>query len=273
MDSRLALGIRALAREKRSNDPLTAAVDQAARTQLRSDAVNDVRNLALMTLGVGAAGRGVVGLMNMLRRHKPSPRLQGPTELPLPLPYQAEEDQPQLKVASITTKTALPGYGPAMMLTGMAGLGLGWKGADMVLDTMRKKEREQELAAARKEFHDALLHQYDAPLSTGSSTAALQKTAAAAIGGELDQLFDRVVDGIEKTATMADWGGHAANTYGTYAGLAALLAGAWAYDKANKRSRRSVLESALKKRQRKQFDQSPTEIFAVPEPATTVPGM
>lgn len=244
------------------NDAVAAAVEQAASNQLRADAFRDMGNLALAGAGAGLAGRGVVGLLNLLRGPRPQKRLAGPAELPLPLPYKPDEEE---KVAGVTQKTALPYYGPGMLLAGLAGVGLGWKGADMVLDSRRKAEREKELEAARSQFHDALLSQYDAPLAQGEMTAKV--AADRELGRELDALFAT----FEKTATLADWGGTAAGAYGTYATLAALLGGTWAYDKAQKRSRRSVLESALKKRQRNQFAQSPTEIYAVPEPVATVP--
>lgn len=265
MDKQTASSILNTVRSKQAaDDPFTTAVDQAASTQMHADALRDMRNLAVLGAGAGIAGRGVVGLLNLLKGQRPTTkRLAGPTELPLPLPYRAEEDEQQ-KVAGFTDKTSLPYYGPGMMLAGLAGAGLGWKGADMLLDSRRKAEREKELEEARSQFHDAMLSQYDAPLSVGSSSARLEKAAAdKELGRELDQLFSM----FEKTATWADMGGKALGAYGTYASLAALLGGTWAYDKAKRRSRRSVLESALKKRQREQFAQSPTEIYAVPEPA------
>lgn len=256
---------------KLANDPLTDAIDQVAATQMKADAFKDMRNLALLGAGAGVAGRGVVGLINLLKGPRPSTtRLQGPTELPLPLPYRDEKE----KVAGITEKTSLPYYGPGMMMAGLAGAGLGWKGADMLLDSRRKREREQQLEAARSEFHDALLSQYDAPLQVGSSQARIKSAASVEVGQALDRLFEQFVqtgNELEKTATMADIGGKALSGYGTYAALAALMGGAWAYDKGKKRSRRAVLESALKQRQRNQFAQSPTEIYAVPEPAMMAP--
>lgn len=268
MISRNKSSTLSMVREKRANalDPLTTAVDQAAAGQMRADAFRDMRNLALLGAGAGVAGRGVVGLVNLLKGQRPNTkRLQGPTELPMPIPYRPDEEE---KTAGITEKTSLPYYGPGMMLAGMAGAGLGWKGADMLLDARRKAERQKELEKARAEFHDVLLSQYDQPFAQGSGQALLKSAeaeAGAEIGRELRSLFDQ----FEKCATLADIGGKALGMYGTYASLAALMGGTWAYDKAKKRSRRAVLESALKKRQQQQFAQAPTEIYAVPEPVPT----
>lgn len=65
---------------------------------------------------------------------------------------------------------------------------------------------------------------------------------------------------------LSNLAGQAAGGYGMYAGLSGLLTGALVYDKMSKRSRRAVLDSALKKRQRRRFMQQPTEIYAQPEP-------
>ncbi len=270
MISRSKSSTLSLLREKRANalDPLTTAVDQAAAGQMQSDAFRDMRNLALLGAGAGVAGRGVVGLVNLLKGTRPSTkRLQGPAELPMPVPYHPDEEE-QLKTAGITEKTSLPYYGPGMMLAGLAGAGIGWKGADMVLDHRRQAERQQELEKARSEFHDVLLSQYDQPYAQGSGQARIKSAGdGAAIATELDNLFND----FEKCATMADIGGKALGMYGTYASLAALMGGTWAFDKAKRRSRRAVLESALKKRQQQQFATSPTEIYAVPEPAMAAP--
>lgn len=256
---------------KRADDTFASAVSQMANRQLRSDALHDVRNLALLSAGVGATGRGLVGLYNLIanRRRKHNTR-SGPAELPLPYPVEPEAGP---KLASFmglggehaTTKGGIPWYGPAMMFGGLASLGAGWKGMDAVLDARRKSEREQELSQARREFHDALLSQYDRPLEGAPGArrkAAGDASEAARAGAAIDRLYDAFV----KAATLADAGGMAAGGYGMYAGLSGLLAGALVYNKTRKRSQQAVIQKALQRRERRRFMEQPPEIYARPEP-------
>jgi len=265
-------------KEKEARDPtgeaFAGAVQDMAAGQLRSDAFKDVRNVGLTALGVGAAGRGLVGLVQMMKNNNKKKTRSGPAYLPLPYPAEA-------KMAGFmdgdgaSTKSGIPWYGPAMLGGGLAGLGLGWKGMDKILDGRRQREQKQEVDAARQQFHDALLNQYDEPVKVDPK--ALGKAAADAtmvkVGQALDELyvaFEAAKEAVEKQAV--DWsnvGGQAAGGYGMYAGLSGLLTGALVYDKVNKRSRRAVLEKALQKRQRRKFMQSPTEIYAVPEAVET----
>jgi hypothetical protein len=177
------------------------------------------------------------------------------------------------------SKTGIPWYGPAMMTAGMGGLAGGWAGVDSILEARRKSDREAEMENARHEFHDALISQYDAPISTHpdlvkkhSKTAAASPTAEAA--AVLDRAYDAFTAAYERqkqALDLNDLGGKAMGGYGVYAGLTGLLAGMLTYDQANKRSRRAVIEKAMQRRQRRQFMQSPTEIYAVPEPVQSIP--
>lgn len=266
-------------REKEARDPGTdafaGAVQDMASGQLKSDAFRDVRNVGLTALGVGAAGRGLVGLIQMMKSNKKKTR-SGPAYLPLPYPAQAKTAG-FMGGDAASSKSGIPWYGPAMLGGGLAGLGLGWKGMDKVLDARRQREQKQELETARQQFHDALLSQYDEPVKVHPGMISGGKQAAddtmVKVGQALDALYLAVEAAKEKAEkTAVDWsnmGGQAASGYGMYAGLTGLLTGALVYDKINKRSRRAVLEKALQKRQRRKFMQSPTEIYAVPEAVET----
>lgn len=264
------------AREKRGDDAASAfanAVQGMNASQLQSDGFKDVRNLALATLGIGAAGRGAVGLAQILMRHRPRKQRTGPATLALPYPVKAGFDFREfLGGENAASKSGMPWYGPAMMLSGMAGLGAGWAGMDKVLDARRRAETEKELTTARANFHDALMSQYPGPVSR-----PMQKAAS-----DLDRAFENFATLFHKVSTtpprpellkssvdMANLGGQALGGYGMYAGLSGLLAGALIFDKVRKRSRGSILNKALQKRQRRNFMQSPTELYAVPEPVST----
>lgn len=341
--------------DKTANDPSSLAfadaVQNMATSQLRNDALRDVGTIGLTTLGVGAAGRGLLGLIQMMRSHKARKTRSGPADLPLPYPEKVGQfgvgqavggattaARPLMGGASggllgsaaaavpffmrkaagrtpgrlgtaltglgmlaggvaggmaglgmgastaargagkqanflggdaATTKSGIPWYGPAMLLGGLAGLAGGWKGMDTVIDQRRRREQEEELDAARQEFHDALLGQYAKPGAKQAGDDTMVK-----VGRVLDTLFDKLAGAVtsdapvpEKRALdLGNLAGQAAGGYGMYAGLSGLLTGAMIYDKMQKRSRRAILEKALQRRQRRRFMQQPTELYAQPEP-------
>lgn len=242
--------------------PFAQAVQEVAEQQMRQEALRDVGGVGLAGLGAGAGAAGLVGLARMFRKRKK------PTEeRVLPLPYPVEEED-HTKKAGITSKAALPWYGPAVVFGGLAGLGLGWKGVDGVLKRRARKEREDELSAAREEFNAALLSQYDKPLRS----PALKLSADGELAAALDDLFDKTQLAVEKVAaTLADAGGMALGGYGTYAGLTSLLAGSIVYDQLKKRSRQAILDKAIKKRERRKYMESPPEIYAEPQPMPVEP--
>lgn len=273
------------AQEKQADDhPFAAAVRDMAGNQLRQDALSDVGHVGLAALGVGAGARGLMGLYNLLRE-RPTNTRSGPTALPLPYPdpnapiedeeegpdvlkmgFSISDYLPSLDGSDASTKAGIPWYNPAMVMTGVAGLGAGWKGVDMLLDKRRQSEREQELEKARQEFHAALMQQHGVKQSADDPMVK--------VGEALDELYD-TFEATFGTATekQADWlngAGAALGGYGTYAGLTGLLAGALVYDKTRKRSRASIVQKALQRRERRKFQQQPPEIYAIPEPIAKI---
>jgi hypothetical protein len=258
------------------------ALQEAHVPELRSQAFNDMKNIGMLSLGVGAAGRGGYGLLQMLRANRAKKTRSGPQSLPLPYPV-AEE-----KVGGIgkqigdffggseaSDKTGLPFYGPAMVGTGLAGLGAGWKGMDMLLGERRKQEAETELEAARQQFHSALLGQYAKPKALPAAKTAADETMCK-VGEALEALAEKVSgvgDLIDRVSNIdtGNLAGQAASGYGTYALLSGLGTGALVYNKMQGRSRRAILEKALQARQRQQSEQRPTEIYATPEPMPAQP--
>jgi hypothetical protein len=277
MDNSTALSILNRVKEaqtKQASQPFVQAVQGMAGQQLKSDALGDVGNLALATLGLGAGARGAVGLYNLLR-NRPVNTRSGPAELPLPIPVAAppaEEEEEKLagflSGDAASTKGGLPWYGPAMMLAGMTGLGAGWKGVDMLLDSRRQKQREEELNKARSDFNNALLAQYDQPVTGLGTLKAASDDAQTMqkVAEELDVLYDQFAAAFTKQADLGNIAGMATGGYGMYAGLSGLLAGAMVFDKIRKRSRANVVNKALQRRERRTFQQQPPEVYAVPEP-------
>lgn len=271
------------------------AVRTMANSQLRTDALRDVGNVAMTALGVGAGARGLLGLIRALRPETPTTTLAPAT---LPLPFPAEKKKPRLGVVSpddekvaewqlptlastdaqATSKGGLSLYAPAVVLAGLGSAALGWKGVDSVLDARRRAAREEEMGKAKQQFEQALLSQYDHPLKTAGEVSELSR--------DLDSLFDKFAELSERGPqaeelvkqaeggilnTIGEWVGpnnvgKALGGYGVYAGLSGLLAGNYMFDKARKRSTRSIVENALAERENRRFQQAPTEIYAVPQP-------
>lgn len=248
---------------------------------IKRDAMSDLKNLAIMSLGVGAGSRGLLGLMRSLGGDTtPHSSANVPASLPLPVPVEEDEKVAFNMIntdAQATTKGGLSWYGPAMLMAGLGSAAAGWKGVDKVLDMRRKTERESELESARNEFQQALLSQYDKPVKLAAEAeptldSVFDKFAELLPLGPAAEAFTK--EAFSPSETLAGWigpdaTGRLAGGYGMYAGLSALLAGTHMYDKAKKRSRRSIAENALEEREKRRFAEAPTEMYATPQPIPT----
>ena len=133
-----------------------------------------------------------------------------------------------------------------------------------------------------------LLSQYDSPLNqpmpkTGGDNPMVK------VSRDLDMLWEKLAPTLAKTAGGGfnplsfvpnpvdpdNWGA-AAGTYATAGGLGAPhLRGHRLQQHEEAAPQRAILEKAMQRRQRRQFNQSPTSIYAVPEPVgrDTLPGL
>jgi hypothetical protein len=252
-------------------------VGQLGADRLKREALRDVGQLGLTALGVGAGARGLLGLHQLLFGRRPTRHKAGPALLPLPVPGRehTEHGAPRAKAAAVTMMSGLPWYRPAAVMAGLGGLGLGWKGLDAVLDRRRKAESEHELDEARREFHEALLSQYDAQGPSGgpgpklaSATDAPMAKAAAALDAAYDSLARLAAAGpaaAKAAMTWDDLKGTAIGSYGALALPAALATGLFTYNKMQGRSRRKVIEKALRERAMQRYEQNPPPIHVTPE--------
>lgn len=264
-------------RNKQANDPISA-VQHVTSSKVRQEALNDIGKVMLFGAGAGAAGRGTVGLLNLLRS-KPKTNLRsGPAMTPLPLPYTPEPEleeeplQPQIKLAGnsflagdmATQKSGIPWYQPAMLMGGLAAGYGGWKAVDHILDQRRQHDIEDELQAARGDFQKALIGQYDGGIKKASEQSPMEKLSA-----DLDLLFDKFQEVAEKSAAETTWGdigGNMTGMYGMYAAPAALAAGYAAYSMGKKSQRRTIIDKALKRRAQRNAAMQPDEMYAMPVP-------
>jgi hypothetical protein len=245
---------------KQANSPAEAAAASASR-RLRRDAVGDIRDVALWSLGLGAAARGATGLVNLMRRNISERASTGaPVEMQPSLPEEEEKiaaTGDQYFGSPVTNKESLWFYYPGMLMGGLAAGYGGWKAVDRVLDKRRRQSVDDELETNRSKFRQAL-----SGIASGK-TAADHDPQAATLGQDLDRLFD----GFEKAAgmfgdqTAGDVMGKGMGMYATYAIPSALLAGYAAYSAGVKRQRRALIEKALQRRERRRQSQQPAPLY------------
>jgi hypothetical protein len=257
--------------EKTAQDPVEA-MEQAVSGGLQSQALGNIGKVALFSAGIGGAARGAMGLYNVLKRNVVDPK---PTRhvamMPLPIPDDVENVEQEKRGGVMgflfnnpgaTSVEGLPYYRPAVMMGGLAAGYGGWKGVDAVLNQRRKADIDDDVEQARSEFQQALLGQYKKPgQAKEAADAEMVKLAA-----DLDALYDL----FEKQAsfygipTNAEDFGQLAGSYGMYAAPSALIAGYAAYKAGDKRTRRDVLEKALKLRRARRQAVQPAELYATP---------
>lgn len=275
MDQSTASAILSLVREKQAGDPLVessqlTALQRLSRQQTdwaNSEALRKVLGVSLASLGVGAAGRGALGLYNLWRRNVSEPEeTRAPEETSLPYPTRGV---PKLAAWSLkdffggdfaSQPSQVPWMGSAMLLGGLGSMAAGWKGMDAVLDARRRKELDAEQADAEQEFRDAMLSQYP------------QKQAGDhGLGRDLDRAFDgleKAAEGwLDQAATEASpMAGQAANLYSMYAVPAALVAGYAAFKASRGRRQRALIEQAVKNRRKRMADSRPSDLHVSLEP-------
>ena len=250
------------------------------QASLKADARNNVLKMLAAGLGLGAAARGGVGLMNLARRNQPRPE---PTNV-FEIQTTDDEEEPYLKAAegswipefnwkewlggaNARTPMEIPWFPPAAMAAGLGGAYLGWKGLDKIMDKRRKDEQDDALENAKMQFQQAL---------QGSTQA--KYAGDNELGRELDSLFDEVkvaMDHVEpgKLEKAADGipGGRTLGTlaglYGIYALLSGGAMGRAAYSRAKKKTAPEVLGAAVKRRKRMRAAAKPTPAYAAMPPA------
>lgn len=244
-----------------------AALAGLSRGRLRQTLMRmsptQIRNTLLTGSAAGAGSGAAFGYVGAHRymNDKPAARPAAPA---------TPADRAYKKAFDVTSKTAIPWYRPAMLLAGMGGLYGGWKGVDAALDAQRRSARDKEVEEAKREFHDALMAQYDKPLKTSLGKAgAAPADLLAGLGRVFGQL-EKVAQHVKRGGRLNDLGGEAAGIYGSYALLSGLATGALVYEQARKRQRREILNKALQRRDRHRYYTAPPEIVAVPEPVKAI---
>jgi hypothetical protein len=211
--------------------PIGPITRELAYQNLKEDALRNIKNIGLTSLGIGAGAAGLKGLVGMLRQNvRPRPHALASALMPLPLPVEEKEEKKEKdkqaddepvtnirrvvmihikhskpkeesktgfdKTAQPTALWGIPWYYPGALVAAAGGTALGWKGINALLKRRADKEREQSLEAAKEEFHQALLSQYTKPLPSSYLRGSQQKESSdsnsVALSKELDKLFDKL---------------------------------------------------------------------------------
>lgn len=253
-------------------DPLTA--------QVQSAALNDLPYYGLAGLGAGVGLRGLYGLANLVQkrvkpRHAVYPQAIT-TQVPVPV---GDDVTDQTKYAidwgqalfgskdPIHSKWNVPWYLPGAAAATGLGMAGGYKGMDALFGAQQTAEDAQEKEKAKQDFEQALLSSYSRPRGVGAGgviKASAEKTAAE----KLSEALDAVFDGFTKQSNIglsADTTGKLGGLYGLWALGTGLPAAYWAYQSQQKNSNRSILDKAMRLRDRKAFLTRPPEIYATPQ--------
>lgn len=239
--------------------------DWALAQKAKEEVLRNAIRYGVAGLGVGAAGRGIQGLLNQFGRMLSTPRVaRKPSIVDIPVPAAEEEEKVAQTVPDWITSPVqntrdwllgrkaksvhdVPfGWIPSFV-AGTAGVTGGWKGMDYLLDRAREREAKERERLARKEYEQTLL---------------AQSKLGQAIHAELDQLYEKLSeDQREEVEKAADLAAGLSNIAGLWALLSGGLSGLWAYEATKSRQRSALLEKARKKYVRTRESMRPTPIY------------
>lgn len=212
--------------------------------------------------GVGLLGGGLLGYASRRRKKK---QLDDDVKEAAVENAQPNLFERALRGTNAVTEQHIPWYLPGMVGGGLLGTAGGYFAADKIIDKKRKADLQAEVDAAKEEYQQALLANYQ------PGQIPVQKHAAAhGVGVQLDRLADMLgitVDTpLEKVANLEQLLGRGLGLYGAVALPTAMLAGLASYGYTRERSSDKLLEEALKQRERDRVSRRPPEIVVVPEP-------
>jgi hypothetical protein len=251
--------------------------------QVRSEALKDVLSVGGIAAAGGIGLRGLLGLKYMFGRSKPNlTRSMGPTVISIPTPvYTTRKDEQQaMKMATdkqALTRSAIPWYLPGITMAGVGGLAGGYKLMDLLMDRKRKLDLQDEMTAAKGDYQQALLDQYNPsaiPAAGSIPEEPLPTKTVNPLPGQVklplkmaahNPSLDTLADAYVKQA-MPDWMGKMLGVYGAGASLLALGSGVATYRMMKDRSTNKLLEDAIKQRERDRWARRPPEVYAIPTP-------
>jgi len=224
---------------KKAFASLSPETDKLFRKDNNREAFKTLAKTLLLAAGGGAAIRGLSGIRNILSS---DPEPVPARTVDMPIIYGRKKE----KVAN--AKLRSPYYIPGMLLGAPLAAYGGWKAIDAVLDRQRRLKTEEELEEAKKNYEQAVLSSY----KQGSELSS-------------EELLDEVFSNY-KAASVQDWMDTAKGLGLTYALATAPLGYMVVNSAMRKKSKRKILEKAMRERARMQAQKQPAELYAIPEP-------
>jgi hypothetical protein len=246
---------------------LASDLRAAANQKMQQKSMSNVIRATLLAGGAGAALRGVSGLQHMFS-NSAKPVASRTVDMPVmyPAPTEDEGEEKTADNSKATAPWGLDWYIPSMVLGAPLAAYGGWKGVDSLLDKQRHKKTDAELETAKADYQRALLGAY-------------KPNKTAADGDEdpediLGNIFDQHYKQAEEEGFISGLlNRHAPNLTGMTKGLGAMYAipaavGGYAMVNSvmQKRSRRALLQKAMRERARRQAQMQPAELYAIPTP-------
>jgi hypothetical protein len=293
-------GIKSWTDALRHGTPDQRALDEAIANSnaaaVKQQELGNLIQAGKYGLGIGAGLGGLAVLPHMLPKFESKKKKENEEEINIPYPVARTKTSAESWLSYITgAGKRLPSVldNPLLIPGSVALGGLGiygaLKGSNKLTKAILEKNEKEETQKAKDEFKQVLLDSYDKPLSydptikESSDMSVMEK-----ISREIDVLFELVKTA--DPATITDAKGLFDNTpqdrphmglstgnlprdvassilplYLTYALGSGLGAGALAYGATRKNSKAEALKLALKERARAKYEQSPPELYAIPE--------
>lgn len=263
-----------------SRTPLEQRVADMAKQRIDSIGAAEqsdmARRVLLGSLGVGLGAGGLYALFNAMT--KPTMPKREDEEMALRYPVERKKVASESIVEMLLGKQQNPSvwdnplFVPGLALGGLGAVYGGLKGTSYLADKLSEKAKKDELAKAKRDFHEVLISSYDKPLKHDPNRDAEKLSSdntMTKLSSMLDELYDVCFEkkgldwtagGLIPTAIAA-----ALPTYLTIGGIGALGAGSMAYDATRKHSKAEALKKALRERARLKYEQSPPELYISPE--------
>ncbi len=241
----------------------TKAKDDAMLTApVHQKALSNIAKTLLIAGAGGAAFRGFGGLQNLGK--DVAPRKQTAVTMPVPYEDDSEDEDEQEKLANPTEPYGLPYYWPSKIVGGGLAAYGGFKAIDALLDKARKRKTDDKLKRRKAEYENSLLQSYkqssDAETGTSLASSGLDKL------GEAFQQFEKHAeeDFFSKYLGMPNAKGGIIGA-GLSVGIPGALLGYMGMNNyMRSRSKRALLQKAIKERARRRAQSRPEEIYAIP---------
>lgn len=250
-------------------------INESARSWYENDMV---RRAGLLGLAGGAGIGGIYALSKMFNKPRLKSKIDRNFDFAYPVERVKESEEQGWSNYLLGSSNRTPSIldNPLMLSTlALAGGGAllgGYKGTQLLTDAILKKTQDDERRKAERDFHDALLSNYAAPLAHDPHVKKSSTATMTEVGQALDSLYATLTEkiagypGVSTGSAVNDILAGLPALYLLYAGAAGLGTGALAYDYTRKGSKAEALKNALRERDSARYQNAPPELYATAEP-------